>query len=100
MILSYNHKDIIAVQSSTVIKELFKERGQLDYLFVPVGGGEGYWLILGSSIGADHLSPNCTVIGVESESGNDVQQSFQIKNIFSIATPKTVTDSAQTQFIG
>ncbi len=49
-------------------KELFEEVGELDYLFVCVGGGG---LISGTCLSARNLSKNCKVIGVEPEAGND-----------------------------
>ncbi len=96
LIPPYNHQDVIAGQG-TAAKELFDEVGSLDYLFVPVGGGG---LISGCAIAAAHLSPNCLVIGVEPESGNDAQQSFRTKQIVSIDLPNTIADGAQTQGIG
>ncbi len=96
LIPPYDHPDIIAGQG-TVAKELFEEVGELDYLFVPLGGGG---LISGSAISAAHLSPRCVVIGVEPEAGNDAQQSLRSKKIVKIAVPNTIADGAQTQFIG
>ena len=65
----FNHDDIIA-GAGTAAKELFEEKGDLDCLFVCVGGGG---LISGSSLAAKALSPRCKVYGVEPEAGNDVQ---------------------------
>ncbi|HVV68528.1 MAG TPA: threo-3-hydroxy-L-aspartate ammonia-lyase [Gammaproteobacteria bacterium] len=96
LIPPYDHQDVIAGQG-TAAKELFEEVGGLDYLFVPIGGGG---LISGSTISAAQLSPNCQVIGVEPETGNDAQQSFLSKKIISIPVPNTIADGAQTQFIG
>ena len=92
----YDHPAVIAGQG-TAAKELFEEVGQLDYLFVPIGGGG---LISGSAISAAQLSPNCKVIGVEPEMGDDAQQSFRKKEIVRIPLPKTIADGAQTQCIG
>ena len=69
LIPPYNHYDVISGQG-TAGKELFEEVGELDYLFVCVGGGG---LISGCSLAAKALSPNCKVIGVEPEAGNDAQ---------------------------
>ncbi len=92
----YDHPNVIAGQG-TAAKELFEAVGDLDYLFVPLGGGG---LISGSAISAAQLSPNCQVIGVEPEAGNDAQQSFKKKQIVKIALPHTIADGAQTLFIG
>lgn len=96
LIPPYDHKDIIAGQG-TVAKELFEEVGTLDYLFVPIGGGG---LIAGSALAAAYLSPQCQVIGVEPQFGNDAQQSLRAGHIVSISPPQTIADGAQTQFIG
>ena len=81
----------------TAAKEFFEEVGDLDYLLVPVGGGG---LIAGSAIAGSHLSPNCRVIGVEPEAGNDVQQSFRTGKIVTIPVPQTIADGAQTTAAG
>ena len=73
--------------------ELFEEVGELDMLFVCVGGGG---LISGSLLSAKALSPNCKVYGVEPEAGNDAQQSIKTGKIVHIDTPKTIADGAQT----
>mmetsp|Transcript_1313 Transcript_1313/g.1973 ORF Transcript_1313/g.1973 Transcript_1313/m.1973 type:complete len:351 (+) Transcript_1313:117-1169(+) len=98
----YNHKDVIAGQG-TAGKELMEtvqtDHGiqALDYLFVCVGGGG---LISGCSLAANALAPNCKVIGVEPEAGNDAQQSLEQGKIIKIDTPSTIADGAQTQAIG
>lgn len=96
LIPPYDHPDVIAGQG-TVAKELIESVGHLDYLFVPLGGGG---LISGCAIAASHLSPNCIIIGVEPELGNDAQQSFHQQQIVTIPVPDTIADGARTQFIG
>jgi threonine dehydratase len=92
----FDHADIIAGQG-TAAKELFDEVGPLDYLFVCTGGGG---LISGCAIAAAHLSPQCVVIGVEPEAGNDVQQSLRTGERVHIPLPATIADGAQTQQVG
>lgn len=92
----YDHADVIAGQG-TAAKELLEEAGELDYLFVCMGGGG---LLSGSALSARALSPHCKVIGVEPEAGNDGQQSFRSGRIVHIDTPKTIADGAQTQYVG
>ena len=92
----FNHPDVIAGQG-TAAKELFEEVGPLDYLFVCVGGGG---LISGCALTARAVSPQCKVIGVEPEAGNDAQQSLRSGSIVHIATPRTIADGAQTQSVG
>lgn len=96
LIPPFNHAMVIAGQG-TATKELIEEVGDLDYLFVPLGGGG---LLSGSSLSAKTLSPSCTVIGVEPEKGNDGQQSFRSDKLVRIDTPDTIADGAQTQQLG
>ena len=96
LIPPFDHADVIAGQG-TAAKELFDEVGALDYLFVCMGGGG---LISGCALAARALSPDCQVLGVEPEAGNDGQQSFRSGAIVRIDTPKTIADGAQTQALG
>jgi threonine dehydratase len=96
LIPPYDHADVIAGQG-TAAKELFEEVGELDALFICMGGGG---MLSGSSLAARALSPQCKVYGVEPEAGNDGQQSFRTGSIVHIDTPKTIADGAQTQHLG
>jgi len=96
LIPPFDHPDVIAGQG-TAAKELFGEVGELDYLFVCTGGGG---LLSGCAIAAATLSPQCVVIGVEPQAGNDVQQSMQSGTRIHIPLPATIADGAQTQQVG
>ena len=96
LIPPYDHPDVLAGQG-TAAKELFDEVGDLDHLFVCLGGGG---LLSGSALAARALSPRCKIYGVEPEAGNDGQQSFRSGEIVHIDTPQTIADGAQTQFLG
>jgi len=93
LIPPFDHPDVVAGQG-TVAKELFEQTGALDDLFVCMGGGG---LLSGCALSARALSPDCRVIGVEPEAGNDGQQSFRSGSIVRIPTPRTIADGAQTQ---
>jgi threo-3-hydroxy-L-aspartate ammonia-lyase len=93
LIPPYDHPHVIAGQG-TAAAELIEDAGALDLLLVCVGGGG---LISGSAISARHLAPDCRVIGVEPEAGDDVQRSFRAGHIVRIDVPKTIADGAQTQ---
>jgi threo-3-hydroxy-L-aspartate ammonia-lyase len=93
LIPPYDHPDVIAGQG-TAAKELFDEVGELDRVFVCLGGGG---LTSGCALSARALSPRCKVIGVEPEAGNDVQQSLRSGRIVHIDVPQTIADGAQTQ---
>jgi threo-3-hydroxy-L-aspartate ammonia-lyase len=96
LIPPFDHPHVIAGQG-TVAKELLDQVGILDVLVTPLGGGG---LLSGCAIAARELNPDCTIVGVEPEAGNDGQQSFRSGQIVRIATPATIADGAQTQFLG
>ncbi|MFJ2446013.1 threo-3-hydroxy-L-aspartate ammonia-lyase [Pseudomonas sp. NPDC087626] len=96
LIPSYDHPDVLSGQG-TAAKELFESVGQLDALFVGLGGGG---MLSGTTLATRALAPACAVIGVEPEAGNDGQQSFNSGEIVHIDTPDTIADGAQTQHLG
>jgi threonine dehydratase len=92
----FDHPDIIAGQG-TAAMELFQMTGPLDYLFVPCGGGG---LLSGSAIAARHLAPDCKVIGVEPEAGDDGVRSFRSGTLQRVHNPQTIADGARTPSLG
>jgi threo-3-hydroxy-L-aspartate ammonia-lyase len=92
----YDHADVIAGQG-TAAMELFDEVGELDALYVCLGGGG---LLAGTALATRAMSPRTRLIGVEPEAGNDGQQSLAAGRIVHIATPQTIADGAQTQYLG
>lgn len=96
LIPSYDHPDVLTGQG-TAAKELFESVGELDVLFVGLGGGG---MLSGTTLATHALSPDCTLIGVEPQAGNDGQRSFNSGEIVHIDTPDTIADGAQTQHLG
>jgi len=92
----FDHPHVIAGQG-TAAKELIEDAGPLDYLFVPVSGGG---LISGCAVAASHLAPDCKVIGVEPEAGDDATRSFKTKSLQSCHNPDTIADGARTHSLG
>jgi len=92
----YDHADVIAGQG-TAAKELFEAVGALDYFFVPVGGGG---LISGCAVATHALAPQCQVIGVEPEAGDDATRSFKSGTLQSCHNPDTIADGARTPSLG
>ncbi len=96
LIPPYDHPDVIAGQGTAAL-ELIEEVGPLDVLLAPLGGGG---LLAGCALAAKALSPDCTVIGVEPEAGNDGQQSFRKGEVVRIPVPETIADGAMTTYLG
>jgi len=92
----FDHADVLAGQGTAAL-ELFDEVGELDALFVCLGGGG---LLSGSALATKARSPHCKIYGVEPEAGNDTQQSFRKGERVKIATPFTIADGAQTPMVG
>ena len=92
----FDHPHVVAGQG-TAAKELFEEVGPLDYLLVCCGGGG---LLSGCAIAAHALSPDCKVIGVEPELGDDATRSFRTKTLQSCHNPETIADGARTHSLG
>ena len=55
-------------------KELLEFTGPLDALFVGLGGGG---MLSGTALSTRALAPDCQLLGVEPEAGNDGQRSFR-----------------------
>jgi threonine dehydratase len=96
LIPPYDHPHIIAGQG-TAARELFKEVGALDVLFVPCGGGG---LLSGTALAASKMSPGCRVIGVEPAAGDDATRSFRTKTLQTVHNPQTIADGARTPSLG
>jgi threonine dehydratase len=92
----FDHPHVMAGQGTAAL-ELIEDAGPMDALLVCVGGGG---LISGCATAARGLAPQCRVIGVEPEAGNDTQQSLARGEIVKIDVPRTIADGAQTQSSG
>jgi threo-3-hydroxy-L-aspartate ammonia-lyase len=97
LIHSYDNPHIIAGQGTAAL-ELFAEVGQLDALFVPVGGGG---LISGSALAAALKSPGCRVVGVEPETAADANRSWRQGTVHTLEqVPDTIADGLRVRYIG
>lgn len=92
----FNHPHVIAGQGTTA-KELLEEVGDLDMLLVCVGGGG---LLGGCALAARALAPNCRVIGVEPDRGDDAVRSFHAGSLQRVEDPDTIADGARTNSMG
>ena len=96
LIPPYDHPDVMAGQG-TATKEMVEQAGPFDVVVAPLGGGG---LLSGTAVAARAMLPQCKVIGVEPEAGNDGQLSLRSGKIEHIPTPQTIADGAQTQHLG
>ena len=96
LIPPYDHPDVIAGQG-TAAAELFEETGPLDALYVCLGGGG---LLAGSALVARAVAPECRIVGVEPEAGNDGQMSLAKGEIVTIPVPHSLADGAVVTHLG
>ena len=92
----FNHPHVIAGQGTSAM-ELIEDVGALDILCAPCGGGG---LLSGSSISVRAMSPDCEIIGVEPEAGDDGLRSFESGQFVKIDVPDTIADGARTNSLG
>lgn len=96
LIPPYDHADVIAGQG-TVAVELLEQAGRLDVLVAPCGGAG---LLSGCAIAIRNLSPDCRIIGVEPEAGDDAARSFRTGTLQTVENPETIADGARTPYLG
>ena len=87
----YDDERIMAGQGTATL-ELIEDGGELDLLLVPVGGGG---LIAGASTAATALCPDCRVIGVEPEVGDDTARSLAAGERVVVPVGRTICDGQQ-----
>jgi threo-3-hydroxy-L-aspartate ammonia-lyase len=87
----YDDDRIMAGQGTATL-ELIEDGGPLDLLLVPVGGGG---LIAGAATAAAALCPDCAVVGVEPEVGDDVRRSLRAGERVRVPVGRTIADGQQ-----
>jgi len=92
LVHSNNDLDVIDGQG-TASYELIKETGDLDYIFVPCGGGG---LLSGTAFATKNLCPNAKVIGVEPKNADDAFRSFKDGVRYLVKNPNTIADGLRT----
>ena len=92
----YDDERIMAGQGTATL-ELIEDGGPLDLLLVPVGGGG---LIAGSATTATALCPDCRVIGVEPEVGDDTARSLAAGRRVTVPVGRTIADGQQLDIPG
>ena len=89
----YDDPRIMAGQGTAML-ELLEDVPELDVLLAPVGGGG---LLSGSTVAARALAPRARIVGVETETSNDWQQSLAAGERIRIPPPATIADGMRTQ---
>jgi len=92
LIHPYDNEKIIAGAGTSAL-ELIDEVKELDYLFVPVGGGGS---ISGCAITAKNMLTGIKVIGAEPQLADDAFQSFKTGTLQPQREPRTVADGLRT----
>jgi len=87
-----NDDDVINGQGTAAI-ELLEEQPELDYIFVPVGGGG---LIAGTALAANYFSDKCKVIGGEPKNVDDAYRSLLSGKIEYNQDTNTIADGLRT----
>jgi threonine dehydratase len=87
----YDDERVMAGQGTAAL-ELLEDGGPLDLLLVPVGGGG---LIAGCSTAARALCPDCEVVGVEPEAGDDTRRSLAAGERVRVPVGRTIADGQQ-----
>lgn len=80
----------MALGSATLGMEFLRQTGQLDVLFVPIGGGG---LAAGLASAVKQLQPRCHVVGVEPEGADSMHRSFAAGEPQRIERVGTIADS-------
>lgn len=92
--LVHSHDDLAVIAGQgTAICELIDERGELDLILAPVGGGG---LIAGTLVAARHLLPDVEVIGCEPAGADDAARSLERGERILDFTPDTIADGLRT----
>jgi threonine dehydratase len=87
-----NDLNVIFGQATAAI-ELLEEQKDLDFIFVPVGGGG---LIAGTALAANYYGNNCQVIGGEPFAVDDAYRSLLSGKIETNNTSNTIADGLKT----
>lgn len=88
-----SNDDEVIYGQGTAAMELLVEQPELDFIFVPVGGGG---LIAGSALAAKYFSDKCEVVGAEPKNADDAYRSLKSGEIETNETADTIADGLRT----
>jgi len=93
----FDDQEIIEGQATVGIEILQDAKKQIDYLFIPIGGGG-----LAAGVGAyfKQVSPNTKIIGVEPEGAPSMQASIKAGKVVTLDKIDKFVDGAAVQRVG
>jgi threonine dehydratase len=92
----FDHPKVIEGQG-TVAKEIFEEQSQVDFIFVPIGGGG---LCAGVTTYIQTYSPNTKIIGVEPSGAPSMTEALRIGRPIKLEKIQRFVDGASVQCVG
>jgi len=93
----FDDPDVIAGQGTIAVEILRQSRGDLDAIFVPVGGGG---LISGIAIYAKYLNPKIRIIGVEPVDAAAMHDSLHAKKRITLERVGSFADGVAVKRVG
>ena len=93
----FDDPDVIAGQGTIAVEILRQSRGDLDAIFVPVGGGG---LIAGIAIYAKYLNPKIRIIGVEPVDAAAMHDSLRAKKRITLERVGIFADGVAVKRVG
>jgi threonine dehydratase len=88
---------LIIAGTGTIGLEIFEQCREVDYVFVPIGGGG---LIAGIAIALKNLNPKIKVIGVEADGAQSMKASVDKNEIVSLTSANTIADGIAVKACG
>ena len=93
----FDDPDVIAGQGTIAVEILRQSRGELDAIFVPVGGGG---LIAGIAVYAKYLNPKIRIIGVEPVDAAAMHDSLRAKKRVTLDRVGIFADGVAVKKVG
>jgi threonine dehydratase len=93
----FDDPEIIEGQATVGLEILQDTKEQIDYLFIPVGGGG---LAAGAGAYFKQVSPQTQIIGVEPEGAPSMKKSLEAGKVVELATIDKFVDGASVQKVG
>lgn len=97
LIPPFDHHKIIEGQGTVGIEIMEDTNVEIDYLFVPIGGGG---LIAGVGSYIKQISPNTKIIGIEPEGAPAMKNALEIGEVVTLGEIDKFVDGAAVQRVG